>query len=58
MKMFQTATACSKAAGEERIIPVDLEIVCLWSAFGLTLTGLFFALGFGVDIQQALMLAG
>lgn len=56
--MFQTATACSKDAGEERTIPVNLAIVCLWSAFGLTLTGLFFALGFGVDIQQALMLAG
>jgi len=24
-------------------VPDDLRLVCLWSAFGLTLTGLFFA---------------
>jgi hypothetical protein len=58
MNALETATACSKDAVEERAIPVDLEIVCLWSVFGLTLTGLFVALGFGVDIQQALLLAG
>ena len=41
-----------------RAIPVDLEIVCLWSVIGLTLTALFLALGFWVDIVQALILAG
>jgi hypothetical protein len=39
-------------------VPVDVEVVCLWSALGLMLTALFLALGFGVDIEQALMLAG
>jgi hypothetical protein len=35
-------------------IPTDLRVVCLWSALGLTLTGLFFAMGFGVEITRAL----
>jgi hypothetical protein len=43
---------------ERTAIPVDLEVVCLWSALGLMLTALFLAIGFRVDIQQALMLAG
>jgi hypothetical protein len=38
--------------------PIDLEVVCLWSALGLVLTALYLALGFGLDIGQALMLAG
>jgi hypothetical protein len=30
----------------------------MWSACGLTLTGLFFAMGFGPDVAHALMAAG
>ena len=36
----------------------DFCIVCLWSALGLTLTGLLFALGFGAEIGQILAIAG
>ena len=36
----------------------DFRLVCLWSAFGLTLTGLFFAMGFGVEITRAMAAAG
>jgi hypothetical protein len=36
----------------------DLSIVCLWSALGLTLTGLLFALGPGAEIGQILAMAG
>ena len=32
----------------------DLVVVGLFGALGLALTGLFFALGFGPDIAQAL----
>jgi hypothetical protein len=46
------------AAAKNTAIPVDLELACLWSAFGLTLTALFLALGFGSDLGQAMMLAG
>jgi hypothetical protein len=34
------------------------RIACLWSALGLTLTGLFFALGFGAEFGQILAMAG
>jgi hypothetical protein len=36
----------------------DFCIVCLWSALGLTLTGLLFALGWGAEIGQILAMAG
>lgn len=39
-------------------VSVELRIACLWSAFGLTVTGLFFAMGLGAEIGQALMAAG
>lgn len=42
----------------EKTVSADLRLLCLWSAFGLILTGLFFALGFGADIGLALMMAG
>ena len=32
----------------------ELAVVCLFAALGLALTGLFFALGFGPEIAQAL----
>jgi hypothetical protein len=39
-------------------LSTDVCIVCLWSVCGLAFTGLFFALGFGQEIGQALMAAG
>jgi hypothetical protein len=36
----------------------DFCVVCLWSALGLTLTGLLFALGLGAEIGQSLAMAG
>jgi hypothetical protein len=39
-------------------VPTDLRAVCLWSALGLAVTGLFFAMGFSAEIGQALMAAG
>jgi hypothetical protein len=35
-----------------------LRVVCLSSALGCALTGLCFALGYGVEIGQALAVAG
>jgi hypothetical protein len=43
---------------ERRAVPIDLELVSLCAAFGLLMTGLFLALGFGLNLGQALMLAG
>jgi hypothetical protein len=40
------------------IVPAEFHVVLMWSAFGLALTGLFFAMGFGPAIGQALMAAG
>jgi len=39
-------------------IRVDLKIACLFAAVGLSLTALFFALGFGAEIGQLLASAG
>jgi hypothetical protein len=36
----------------------DFCVACLWSALGLTLTALFFALGLGAEIGQILAMAG
>jgi hypothetical protein len=36
----------------------DFCIACLWSAVGLTLTALLFALGLGAEIGQLLAMAG
>jgi hypothetical protein len=36
----------------------DVTVVYLWSLIGLAVTGLFFALGFGAEIGQALAAAG
>ena len=47
-----------KTFHDSTTIPADLRAVCLWSAFGLALTGLFFAMGFGAEIGQALVAAG
>jgi hypothetical protein len=42
----------------ETVVPADFRVVCLWSAFGLALTGLFFGLGFGAEFGLALAAAG
>jgi hypothetical protein len=39
-------------------VPADLSSACLSAALGLALTGLGFALGFGVEIGKALGAAG
>jgi hypothetical protein len=36
----------------------DVCVVCLWTTLGLTLTAVFFALGFEAEIGQLLALAG
>jgi hypothetical protein len=36
----------------------DFRVVCLWSALGLTLTGLLFAFGLGGEIGQITVMAG
>jgi hypothetical protein len=36
----------------------DFCIACLWSALGLTLTGMLFVLGLGAEIGQILAVAG
>jgi hypothetical protein len=41
-----------------RVAPADVHVVCLWSVFGLALTVLFFALGFGTEFGQTLAAAG
>jgi hypothetical protein len=58
MNALHGPSVFSTDAAEGRAIPIELEIVCLWSAFGLIPTALFLALGLRVDIEQALMLAG
>jgi hypothetical protein len=39
-------------------IPRDFIILCLWSRFGIALSGLFFLAGLGTDIMEALAVAG
>jgi hypothetical protein len=39
-------------------IPRDCTILCLWSAFGIVLSGLFFIAGLGTEIMEALAAAG
>jgi hypothetical protein len=39
-------------------IPRDFAIMCLWSTFGIALTGLLFIAGLGADITWALGAAG
>jgi hypothetical protein len=39
-------------------IPRDFAILCLWSIFGIALSGLFFMAGLGADITRALGAAG
>jgi hypothetical protein len=39
-------------------VSADFCTACLWSALGLTLTGLLFSLGLGSEIGQILAVAG
>jgi hypothetical protein len=39
-------------------MPADLGMLCLWTVFGLAVTALVFALGFGPEVVQALATAG
>jgi len=45
-------------SGQGAAIPADFHLVCLWTGLGLAMTALAFALGFGVEVRQALALAG
>ena len=57
--MLRSAHAYSTFRPEPRMgASADFCIVCLWSALGLTLTGLLFALGLGAEIGQILAMAG
>ena len=57
--MLRSAHAYSTFHPEPRIgASADFCIVCLWSALGLTLMGLLFALGAGAEIGQILAMAG
>ena len=56
MSALQRPRLFSTDFPEGRAISVELEAVCLWSALGLILIAL--ALALGVDIGQALLLAG
>jgi hypothetical protein len=57
--MLRGAHACSIFRAESRIgASRDFSVACLWSALGLTLTGLLFALGLGPEIGQMLATAG
>jgi hypothetical protein len=57
--MLRSAHAYSTFRPEPRMgASADLCIACLWSALGLTLTGLLFALGLGAEIGQIVAMAG
>jgi hypothetical protein len=57
--MLRSAHAYSTFRLEPRMgASADFHVVCLWSALGLTLTGLLFALGLGSEIGQILAMAG
>lgn len=56
--ILRSAHAYSTFRPEPRMgASADFWIACLWSALGLTLTGLF-SLGLGVEIGQILGMAG
>jgi hypothetical protein len=57
--MFRSALAYATFHLEPRVgASLDFHVVCLWSALGLTLTGLLFALGFGGEIGQITAMMG
>jgi hypothetical protein len=57
--MLRSAYAYSTRGLEPRMgASAEFHLVCLWSALGLTLTGLLFALGLDGEIGQILAVAG
>ena len=57
--MLRNALACLPVRLEPRGgASADFRVVCLWSALGLTLTGLLFALGLGGEIGQITAMPG
>jgi hypothetical protein len=57
--MLRSANAYSTFRPEPLMgASADFCIACLWSALGLTLTGLLFAFGMGAEIGQILAMAG
>jgi hypothetical protein len=58
MNTVQTLRLFSRNIPERTVVPVELAIVCLWSALGLVVTALAFAVGFGVEVGQLLAAAG
>jgi hypothetical protein len=55
MNTAQATRPFSSNVSERETLDVNLAIVCLWSIVGLMLT---FSLGFGLEIGQALAVAG
>ncbi len=63
MSMMSEATGNARRSGSlprqpRATISLDLEVVCLWSAFGLLLTVLVLLHGFTAEVVQALVMAG
>jgi hypothetical protein len=58
MNKFQALRLFSSDMPERATVPIDLVVVCLWSALGLVLTALALTLGFGVEIGQMVAMAG
>ena len=58
MNTVQAARLFSSHISVQETFPIDLAVVCLWSFAGVLVAALLLALGFGVEIGQALALAG
>jgi hypothetical protein len=58
MNTLQAVSLMARNIPKRTLIPADLAIVCLWSALGLLLTAIILAPGFGVEVGQALVMAG
>jgi hypothetical protein len=54
MNKVQAARLFSSNMSERDTFPINLAVVCVWSFAGVPLTALELALGFGVEIGQAL----
>ena len=55
MNTLQAISLLTRNIPERTLIPVDLVVVCLWSALGVLLTAVFLALGFGAEFAQDLV---
>jgi hypothetical protein len=54
MTTIGPSTAIQSARPPRNDSLVNLILICVWSIAGLAFTGLSFALGFGVQVAQAL----